>query len=217
MKVFTGPAAAMIESGEIHLNAAIRCSFGSTYRLWSGIGDLEVPGEGVFLGTDAKLLIMPVQSELGGGAGGAQVVLSGLEPAIAATIEDESYHQKPVVIWYLPFAHDRVTLLDAKVYLRARCDFVKVNEQPNGTSDLIFMLEGPGRDMSRAGGRVDSDADQRLLGGATDGAMKHASIAGSQTLYWGRKPAGAATSVNGGLTGGAGGRGLVPFILTSIN
>lgn len=169
---------------------AAKLAFGQTYRLWSGYGDLTIDGE-VYTGIGARALVTPIGSEAGGGADGLSVTLSGLDPDVAQSIEDESYHQKPVTIWRLVFSPDHV-LLGAGVYMRGRCDVVTISETAGGDAAIELSIEGPRKDMQRRGARIRGDSDQRVLGGSGDAAFKHISVAGRKTLRWGQKPEAAA-------------------------
>lgn len=203
MRTLDSGAVALLAGRKPIIAGAMRAVFGSgTYRLWSG----EFPLDGTIIGDAGqtftaikdRALITPYASQLGGAADSLVISLSGIDPDIAQTIEAEDYQQKPVTIWRLVFA-DPNTLLSAMVMMRGKCDFVTQRETVGGKCTLDFSIEGPRRDMNRAGSRIVSDADQRVLGGATDGACKHISVAGKKTLYWGNKP-GNATS--GGISTG---------------
>lgn len=182
------------------LAGAARFSFGETYRVWSGYGQLTIDSQD-FKGIGARALIVPTGSQGGGSAEGTRLTLSGVDPDVAQTIEDEDYHQKPCTIWRLIFSPDHV-LLGAAVFLRGRVDTVTITEQVGGDSSIEFDIEGPRRDMSRRGARIRSDSDQRVLGGSGDAAMKHISYAARKTLVWGQKPA-TAGQVLGGTQGSA--------------
>jgi len=197
MRSIASAALTRLQSDRVLLSGAVKFAFGTTYRLWGGIGDLVMSGEGTFTGVGATGLITPIASKMGGAAEGVELRLSNLEPGIAATIEAEDYHQKTVTIWRLVFDASGATLLGQSIYLVGRVDTVSIEEQVGGQSTIVMMVEGGRRDMSRAGGRMRADADQRVLGGSSDGAFKHISTAGVRTLYWGRRPAGPA-SLNGG-------------------
>ncbi len=173
---------------------AARFAFGETFRVWSGFGDLEIDEE-VYKGIGANALIVPTGSQTGGSAEGVRLTLSGLDPDVAQTIEDEGYHQKPVTIWRLIFSPEHV-LLGAAVYLRGRVDTVTITEQVGGDSSIEFDIEGPRRDMSRRGSRIRSNTDQRVLGGSGDAAFKHVTYAGRKTLVWGQKPVNAGQALN---------------------
>lgn len=197
MRSIDAAALARLHSDRVVITGAARFAFGSTYRFWGGVGDLAMPGEGTFQGVGAMGLLTPMTSQLGGGAEGVELRLSHLEPAVAATIEAEDYHQRVVTIWRLIFDEAGTTLLGQAVFLVGRVDLVTIEEQVGGEAAIVMMVEGGRRDMSRRGARVRADADQRLLGGATDGAMKHVTTAGIRTLYWGKRPQAPAT-INGG-------------------
>ena len=203
MKTLSAEALTAIAGRDLVRAAAIRFNFGTTYRIWSGVGNLVFNSE-TFVGIDAPALVSPISSSRGGGADGVTLSLSGLDPDVAATIEAEDYQQKPVTIWRCEFANGRAadtgSFLGAAVYLRGRCESVLVSETLGGDATITMQIEGGRRDMSRAGGRMRSDTDQRLLGGSTDGSMRHVSAQETRVLYWGQIPRQIAT-VNAGATG----------------
>lgn len=205
MKEMDSSAVDAIEGTAFRIAAAMQLSFGTTYRLWSGDGNITIDGN-VFTGIGASALIAPINSELGGSSTSLEVSLSNLDPVIAATIEAEDYHQKPAITWRLIYDETGTELLDAVVFHRGRVDTVIIREQVDSTSTLQFTIEGPARDMDRSGSRMRSDADQRILGGATDGGMKNVSIGALIDLAWGNKPDKVAA-------GGAG-NGVVPGLGT---
>lgn len=195
MKHLSEEAVAMIESRRPVIAGAAKFSIpsgpGGAYRLASGLGKLMLPtGPGgadeEFLGVGSRALIVPTSSEIGSAADAYTITLSGLDPRVADTIENEDYHQKPVILWKLIFDASGRSLIDIMVECRGRLDLVKQTERVGGTATLQFMIEGPRRDMGRAGTRIRSDADQRILGGATDDSMAQISIAPRKTLRWGQ-------------------------------
>lgn len=166
---------------------AIRLALAEPQMIWSGHGTISI-NEQPFTGVAARALIAPISTRIGGAADGAVITLSGLDPDVAQTIEEEDYHQKPVTIWRLFFAPDRVTLLGVRTFMRGRLDFVTARERVGGECALDFHIEGPRRDMSRAGARLRANGDQRTLGGAADGAFRHVGYAGMKVGVWGQKP-----------------------------
>lgn len=203
MKNFSAPALAALASGTVIMAGAVQFSFGSTYRLWSGLGALTLADIGDFDGIGAHALIVPVRSEKGEGVDGVRLSLSKLEPAVAASINNEDYQQKPVVIWRC--IHDSAThaLLDFDTFFRGRVNTVTLRETARAESSIDVFIEGAGLDMGRTNGRVRSNADQRTLGGSTDGGMKHIATAGEVTLRWGQRPE-TPRELNGGVLGWGG-------------
>ncbi|HWA22333.1 MAG TPA: hypothetical protein VG735_08065 [Caulobacterales bacterium] len=199
MKTLSEDAIARLASGDPVIAGAAQFEFSQTWRFWSGYGPLTINAN-VFTGIGARALITPIEGQVGGAADGLTLTVSALDPDIAASIEDEDYHQKPVTIWRLIFDANGVNLIYASVWLRGRVDTIEQVETIGGDATLEIAVEGPFLDMSRKGARIASDTDQRVLGGASDGTMKHISVAGQQTLYWGKRPAAAVTSLNGGVT-----------------
>lgn len=210
MKTLSEDAVAMLQSARPIIAGAVQFSFSDTYRFWSGYGDLPLGGGGApYKGIGAKALISPISSRIGGAADGLSINLSALDPDVAQAIELEDYHQKPVLIYRLVFAADGHTLLAAPVFLRGRVDIIPIGEVVGGEASLDIAIEGPRRDMDRAGSRIRSDSDQRVLGGQADGAFRHVGVVGRKTLSWGQKPATAGSS--GGVSSpvGRGGTGLI--------
>ena len=190
MRTLSDDAVAQLNGERLVIGGAARFLIGPGYRFWSGYGDLTLDGltlDGeVFQGIGAQALITPISAQSGGAAEGAVIELSGLDPDVAATIENEDYHQRSVTIWRLVFSPDGATLLGSMIFMRGRLDIAPIVE--GETSSIRFTIEGPRRDMGRRGSRIRSDADQRVLGGSTDGAFRNVSVAGRKTLYWGQKP-----------------------------
>jgi len=198
MKTLPTEAVDALAGGELIIAAAMKFVFNDTYRVWSGIGNVYIDGDAEpYSGIDARALIMPLNSNVGGAADGISIEVSSLDPDVAQAIEDESYHQKPVVIYRLVFASDRRTLLGAGVFLRGRVDTVTISETIGGDASIQMAIEGPRRDMARSGARLRSDTDQRALGGSIDGALRHIGVTGRKTLSWGGKPTTAANSLPG--------------------
>lgn len=199
MKIVSAQALAALKSSDVVFSASGEFFFGSqTWRLWAGMGEREIEGH-VYTGAGARALIVPIVEDLTGAASGVRLTLSGLEPEIAMTIEQEDYHQRPVVLRRLIFASDRLTLLAAPVFFRGRVDVVRFEEQIGEPSALEFYVESGARDLERRGLRVRSNSDQRILGGATDSSLKYVAIAGERSLYWGgQAPQRAGTALGGG-------------------
>lgn len=187
MKTLEQDAVDKIRTGELVMAGAARLVLDQIYRFWSGHGLIEINSE-VYKGIGAAALITPVQSSLGGAAEGANIELSNLDPDIVAGTIDSEYHQAPIVLYRLIFADDRQTLLGSAVFMRGRIDTIEISETVGGSAAMRIAVEGPRRDMNRGGSRIRADMDQRVLGGASDGGMKHISVAGKKTLVWGQKP-----------------------------
>lgn len=196
MKELSDEAITAIGGGAIIMSGSVKFVFGQSWRFWGGEGQLTHAGE-PYLGLGAAALIVPIGSERGGSAEGVELSLSGLDPDVAASIEAEDYHQKPAIIRRLLFAEDRATLLDAPVFMRGRVDTIEIVETTGGASTVRIKVTGPRGDMSRRGARIRSNADQRVLGGPTDGGMRKISVAGRRVLHWGRRPEVAGQALRG--------------------
>jgi hypothetical protein len=77
-----------------------------------------------------------------------------------------------------------------------------------GSATIELSIEGAARGLVRRGGRIRSDADQRLVS-STDGFYRVVSAAPKKTLYWGgKRPSVAGSAVGGG--GGTSSSGTSP-------
>lgn len=196
MQSFSAECIAAMAAGEVRVHAALKLVFDDTFKFWSGAGLLNF-GDGDYLGVQSAALLPTMTSDLGGAAAGIQIGLSGIDPDLAATTLDESYRQKPAIMWRLFFNLDMTALLDAKVWRRGRVEDMPLEEVIGGASTISLMIEGASRDMQRRGARMVSDSDQRVLGGPLDGSCRRMGYAGKKINYWGQRktePAAAQTS-----------------------
>lgn len=201
MKTFSAAAIAALAAGDVVMAAAARFSFGAgTHRLWSGEGQITL-ADGVYTGIGGRGLVAPISAEAGGGIEGVVLALDGLDPAVAATIEAEDYHQRPVLIQWLLFDAPGVTLLDAQPFFRGRVDTIRRRRRVGDKAAIEIAVEGGARDMARHGSRLRSWSDQLLVSDQRDNSLRRVTTAGQVTLYWGQKPA-SANALNGGVVSG---------------
>ncbi len=212
MKILPLPASNALAEDEVVIAAAARFSFDEVFHYWSGYGPLELAGVGAtFTGIGAAALLAPISSDVGSGAAGYRLTLSGIEPELADAVLAQTYRQRPVTLWRVIFDRAGTTPLGYAVFHRGRVDTIEEVETIGGDAALEISIEGGMRDLSRTGVRLNSDADQRLLGGPGDGSMRRTAIAGVTTLSWGKQPpAPAAQVLPGAINVGAGG-GLIPL------
>lgn len=120
--------------------------------------------------------------------------ISGLASEARALVDNENWHQRTVSVFiaFLDAAgaiqHTMVRyagFLDGCPFLD---DGVGDDGTP-GTSTLGVIIENSNRGLDLATGRTRSDADQRSVGGSTDGFCKYITAANAQAgdIYWGRK------------------------------
>lgn len=198
MKQLPPEAVAQLEGREPIIGGAARLRLADDDRrcFFSGVGTIDIEGD-TFKGVANRALITPISSRIGGASDSVVVTLSHLDPDVAASVESVNYYQKPMTIWRIIFAPDTFTVLGTPAFLRGRLDHVVVREVVGGLAALDFHIEGPRKDMDRAGGRIRSNADQRVLGGDLDAGLKWVSTVARKTLRWGQKQSTAGTSIGG--------------------
>jgi len=201
MHVYSAGAIAAFEKGDAITAGAVEFASTPPLRLWGGYGMLNLGGND-FAGTGDKGLVTVLSGALGDSEQNITLSLSGVDPDIAGLITAADVQRTAVAIWELIFDGSGTVLLDAHVHTRGRLDTLPMKERVGGEAALEANIETAARGLGRAGQRMRSDADQRLVD-ASDGGFRAVSYAGVKTLYWGGKP----PSTTGAAVGGGGGQG----------
>lgn len=202
MKLIAPEALAALDEGTAIVAGAVEIASTPPIRVWSGWSPLTLAGE-TFDPLGDRGLVQVTGGALGGAAQNITLSLSGIDPETLALLDSSEVAGAPAVLWRLIFDGSGETLLDAQVWARGRLDTLVREEQIGGTAEITASLETAARGLGRRGGRLRSDADQRLID-AGDGFFKNVSFVGEKTLYWGgRRPARAGSALPG--TGGGGG------------
>jgi hypothetical protein len=199
VKVFSDAALAAIEAGEAISVGAVYLGCTPAVALWGGYGDLVLTdadgapmvlgGDGeplVFKGVGDKGLVTVAAGQLGASAQKTTLSLSGVESEALAMFDAALLRGAPASIWRLLFNGTGSTLLDARVFTGGAVDQVALEATPGGTATITVTIEGAARTSQRRGGRVRSDADQRVID-PNDAGFSQTSFAGQKTLYWGGK------------------------------
>lgn len=193
MKNFSAPAMAEIEAGTAGVSAAVEIASDPPIRLWGGLGTIQIGGED-FLGIGDRGLAQVSGGAVGGAEQNVTLELSGVEAEAVEVLEADEVQGAPVTVWRLVFKGDHKTLLDAQVFTRGRLDQLPLEDVVGGTALIRALVESAARGLGRRGGRMRTEADQRLVD-ALDGFFKSVSFAGQKTLAWGGKRPAAASSV----------------------
>lgn len=204
MKMFSAAAQAAIAEGTAVSAGAVGIECLPTpVRVWGGYGDLTLAGD-VYRGIGDRGLVQASGGSLGSAEQNITLTLSGIDPEMLELFDATSLRRAPVVIWRVLYDSSCTQLLDAKVYARGRLDRLPVKDVPGGTATIEAVVEGAARGLGRRGGRMRTDADQRLVE-AQDEGFKAVAFVGERTLYWGGKPpARGGQALNGGYVGGGG-------------
>lgn len=181
---------------------------GDAIRVWGGfqpISFLADAGIRQFQPVGARGLVQQGAGAIGGVAQGLVLSLSELEPALLELLDDaQEYKNASVVIYQMIFGDGGKTLLDSPIFDRGRIDTIGADRVVGGAAGIAAAMESAARGLGRAGARMRSDADQRLIQ-ANDGYFKHTAYAGLKKLYWGgKKPQTAGSALSGGGNGGTG-------------
>lgn len=188
MKTFTTAAMAAIRAGTAIVSGAVEILSDPVIRVWGGYGPLPIDGDEYQPIGDRGLAQVSGQS-IGGSADGIALILSGVDAEALELLDAEEVRRAPVKLERLIFDGSGEHLLDHHVYSRGRLDPLTVRDTIGDTATIATSIESAARGLGRKGGRMRTDADQRLIK-ADDGFFKNTSYAGQKTLYWGgQRPA----------------------------
>ena len=206
MKSIAPAALAALEAGEAIITGAVEIACDPPVRIWGGWYDITFDGR-TFEGIGDRGLVRVAGGALGDAAQNIEMGLSGIDPETLALLDASEVKGAPAILWRLIFDQSGTTLLGFNVWARGRLDTLARDEEVGGTASIVSPLETAARGLGRRGGRMRSDADQRLID-ASDGFFKNVSYAGEKTLYWGgRRPARAGAALPGSSSGGGFGSG----------
>lgn len=192
MRAYDSGTLALLASGRMVTHALVQFDFPSgTYGFWDGAGQLAYGGL-TYVGAGALIGIDEV--ELPGSLESTAIKLTltaipntDLTPDTLASIEGEQYHGRPVTLRRAYIHPDTRAVVSVERVWRGYLDQVAHDVAIGGQAVLSLSCESRARDLTRRGWRVWSDTDQRRID-PTDGGMRHAAVAGRQTVFWGRTP-----------------------------
>lgn len=197
MRSFTDEALDAIVAGTALAVGAVEILSDPPIRVWGGPWPTTIDGRD-YLGVGDRGLVQTGSAAIGAAAQNLTLELSGVDPAALDVLDADEVKAAPVVLRRLIFNGSGTRCLDVHVFRRGRLDQLVTEETVGGQAIIRAMIEGAARGLGRRGGRMRTDADQRLIN-ATDGGMRHVSYAGQKNLYWGGKvPASAKSALGGG-------------------
>lgn len=171
------------------------------YGFWGGLGPFD-HNSITYVGAGSLISAEDLDQGIDGEAIPLVLTLTGipnsdLSPDVLASIEAETYHQRPVVVSTAYFdAND--ALLSVETEYRGYIDQIRHSIQPGGEAKLTVHCESRARDALRIGYRMRSDSDQRLID-ADDGGLRHAIATPHARSNWGRQTGRNVQEVTGGL------------------
>lgn len=198
MKSMSDAALAALEDGSARVTAAVAIMCDPPVFCWGGYGVLNLAAFGDdndYLPLGDRGLAQASGGAIGGSEQNLTLALSGIEAAVIELVDADELKRAPVVVRQLIFDGTGTQLLDALVWRRGRIDQVTPVETVGGEARIEATVEGAARGLGRRGGRMRSDADQRLVK-SNDGGLRFVAFAAEKQLYWGgRKPQSAGSAL----------------------
>jgi hypothetical protein len=202
-------ALAAILSGEALVGFAVKISgpgLPSPFCAHTGYHPVTV-GSDVYLGVGDRGMVTSTGGALGAATTGLQLRLNGLDPAVLPLIDDDDVIGAKVTIDRPIWSGTGSQLLDFSWLEQVgRVETLSREETIGGLASLIVEVSTAAAGLGYSGGRMRSDADQRLIS-AADGGFKRVAHAGQIGLSWGGKPPQRAAVALPGITGPGGGVG----------
>lgn len=177
----------LFDEGRMIIRGMIRFDFGTgTYGFWDG--NYTFPYNGLDYVPGGIISISEIPGAWGMEAQGIDLTLAsspddGLTPDVLATIENETYHQRPVTLFDAYFHPDTRQLLYVDAQYRGFVDTITHTMGPD--AKMTVRCESRALDNSREGYRMCSTADQNLISEG-DMIFQYAEVAGRQEVPWGR-------------------------------
>lgn len=192
MKLISAPALAAMTAGAAIVSGAVAIFCSPVVRVFGGYGALEIEGE-QYAGLGDRAMAQVTGGAVGGSEQNITLTLSGIDPEAMALFEADELKGASAVVYRMIFDGSGTEMLDVRPYKRGRIDDVPIDEVIGGPSTITAEVESAARGLGRNGGRMRSDADQRLID-PLDGFFKHTSYAGEKSIYFGGKISSAAKS-----------------------
>lgn len=153
--------------------------------VWNDAYDLTYSGV-VYKGLGGNLQIDAIPGSTDLNADQVRVLMTGLDPDALALVADDEWHQRPCVV-YDAYLDDAGAVMHVEPAFSGFLDAAQIMDQAGDPATIDLSAESNNRELDRASGRTYSDSDQRTVGGATDGFLKHLAISNADTnIYWGR-------------------------------
>ena len=179
-----------LDAGRVVDRTLVTMHLGSgTYGFWSGMGPFSYNSIN-FVGAGSLIEIEGVQqtSDLSAVAVVGRLTAienTDLTPDKLATIEAETYHQRPCSISTAYFNADTYALLNVEVEYDGIIDRIVHTETIDGRAVLEVYLESNFRDHQRTGYRMRSHNDQVRID-ATDTGLRYVNSVGNEAVTFGR-------------------------------
>lgn len=165
MRYLTQKTEQLLNNGKIKLTELIRMEFSTgTYGFWAGNTDLEYNGLTYVPG--GIIEVSAINGQWGMSSQALTLSLSarsddGLTPDVLATIQNEGWHQRTIIIFEAFYDPETYDLLFVDTIYRGRMDTLSF--QDGAECKLVANCESLAMDNNREGYRMRSNNDQHLI------------------------------------------------------
>ncbi len=176
--------------GDLLLFDLSETGFENIKAFFSGAGELVYNSQ-TYIGADGMFEVGPVSANTEGVAESLSIKLAsaqslGLDPLdLVTSIETLKYQGKTVQFTRAYFDVETLVLLSVHSRFSGYIDVINyVDSDDEFFAEII--CESRSLDFSRSGTAVMDDINQRSIGGADDGFLKHVQNTAAKKIYWGR-------------------------------
>jgi len=153
---------------------------------WNGTGNIQMPDGKIYYGSGTLGVIASQSSRSDFSIPGLTITLSGISPAVAALVRNESVGQAPITVSLGIYDTETRELIGGLIpRFVGRVDDVEIKDPAKGgTCEIVFTLESDSRALTlqRPDRRVQEDQLARQPG---DDFYKWASSAREARIYFG--------------------------------
>ena len=187
MRNLTQRAEQLFNQGTIKVAELVRLEFSTgTYGFCSASSEIEYGGLTYVPG--GIIDISAINGQWSMNSQGLTLTLAaraddGLTPDVLATVQDEGWHQRPVIIKEAIYDPETYELLLVETIYRGRID--TLNFQDGSDCKLVANCESLAMDNNREGYRMRSNNDQHLIN-AGDNFFSFAETEARTVVQWGQ-------------------------------
>lgn len=177
---------ALIDEGRFSIRWMLRFDLDSgATGIWTDAYTLSFEGV-TYAGIAGNLDVSPIPGSTSLDSDRVAVTVSGLSTAVTTIIANETWHQRPAVL-YCAFLDDAGAVQHAVARFAGFLDDLSISDASGDVCTVSMSIESNNRELNRSTGDTRSDASQRRRL-SSDGFFKHAANAAvDSNIYWGRK------------------------------
>lgn len=188
MKTIAAGIQADLDVGRWSDRALVLLDFASgQYGFWTDVGTYTYNGVD-YVGSGALLSVEFPTGNIEASPTSCEVKISDVPTGVAATIEDETYKNRPMRVYQLYVDPDtRAPVTDPVPFWAGNIDFVRHEVQDGGNSAIVIVGESRALEQKKTGWALRNN-DSQQLAFSGDTFYQNVEDAGMIEINWGPRP-----------------------------